>query len=259
MTTIVIKYGGHAMDDEALRLPFAKSVASLVKQGMRIVIVHGGGPHVNKMLQTLNIKSDFVDGLRVTTKETMEVVEMVLLGQVNKAVVSLLQEVGGKAVGISGLDGELFMGHVLNPELGLVGQVDVVNPKVVNTLLDADFIPVIAPAARDKDVVGQNLNVNADTAAGALAGALQADYFVLVSDVPGVLDAEQKLLPELDAEDIAKLKSHGTIYGGMIPKVNSCLYALNAGCKRSLILDGRVNASLERYLLAGEALGTIIK
>ncbi len=256
MSTLVVKYGGHAMDDAALRAPFAKSLVALVEQGMRVVVVHGGGPHVNKMLQRLNIESHFVDGLRVTTAETMEVVEMVLLGQVNKAVVSLIKEAGGNAVGICGIDGGLLQGDVLRAELGLVGEVQKVNDGVVQTLLQGNFIPVIAPVATN--ATGQNLNVNADTAAGAIAGALQADYFVLISDVPGVLDAEKNLLPKLNTADIAKLKAENIIYGGMIPKVDSCLHALQAGCKRALILDGRAEASLERYLLQDEALGTVI-
>ncbi len=244
------------MDDPALRAPFAQSVVNLVRKGMRVVLVHGGGPHVNKMLQRLEIESHFVDGLRVTTAETMDVVEMVLLGQVNKAVVSLMQEAGGNAVGICGIDGMLLQGEVLREELGLVGQVNKVNSAVVEALLQGSFIPVIAPVAKGPQ--GQNLNVNADTAAGAVAGALQADYFVLVSDVPGVLDAEKNLLPQLNTQSIDQLKADGIIYGGMIPKVDSCLHALQAGCKRALILDGRAEASLERYLLQDEALGTVI-
>ncbi len=256
MSTLVVKYGGHAMDDAALRAPFAQSIVALVKKGMRVVIVHGGGPHVNKMLKRLKIESHFVDGLRVTTPETMDVVEMVLLGQVNKSVVSLIKEAGGDAVGICGIDGNLLQGEVERAELGLVGQVHKVNDGVVQALLQAHYIPVIAPVITN--AAGQNLNVNADTAAGAIAGALQADYFVLVSDVPGVLDEDKNLLPALDTVAIAKLKEENVIHGGMIPKVDSCLHALQAGCKRALILDGRAEASLERYLLQDEALGTVI-
>ncbi len=244
------------MDDPALRAPFAQSLVALVKQGMRVVVVHGGGPHVNKMLKRLEIESHFVDGLRVTTAQTMDVVEMVLLGQVNKAVVSLVQDAGGNAVGICGLDGGLLQGTVLREELGLVGEVQKVQEGVLHCLLDGNFIPVVAPVLRGPE--GQNLNVNADTAAGAIAGALQAEYFVLVSDVPGVLDAQKNLLPSLNTASIAKLKQDGVIHGGMIPKVDSCLHALQAGCKRALILDGRAEASLQRYLLQDEALGTVI-
>ncbi len=255
-TTIVIKYGGHAMDDPALRGPFAQSVVALAKQGMRIVLVHGGGPHINTLLQRLHIESHFENGLRVTDAATMEAVEMALCGQVNKAVVTMLQEAGGQAVGICGKDAALFEAEVLRPELGLVGAVHTVNDAIVHCLLQGNFIPVIAPVAYGAH--GQSLNINADTAAGALAGALQADYFVLVSDVPGVLDGEKNLLPKLNTASIAQLKKEEIIHGGMLPKVDSCLHALQAGCKRSLILDGRAQGSLQRYLLEDEALGTVI-
>ncbi len=256
MSTIVIKYGGHAMDDPALRTPFAKSIVALVEQGMHIVLVHGGGPHINALLQRLQIESRFEQGLRVTDAATVEAVEMALCGQVNKAVVTMLQEAGGRAVGICGKDGTLFEADILRPELGFVGAVHTVNEAVVHCLLQGNFIPVIAPVAYGPQ--GQSLNINADTAAGALAGALRADYFVLVSDVPGVLDAEKNLLPNLNTADIARLKTEEVIYGGMLPKVDSCLHALQAGCQRALILDGRAEGSLQRYLLHDEALGTVI-
>ncbi len=259
MSTLVIKYGGHAMDNEELRAPFAKSIVKLVATGMRVVLVHGGGPHISSLLSRLNIESHFVDGLRVTDSASMEAVEMALCGQVNKAVVSLLQSAGGKAVGICGKDGGLFTAKVLRDELGLVGDTPKVNDAVVECLLAGGFTPVVAPvAANVDDMGGAGLNINADTAAGALAGALQADYFVLVSDVPGVLNEEKELLPRLDMASIASLKESGVIYGGMLPKVDSCLFALQAGCKRALILDGRQKSSLERYLLQDEALGTVI-
>ncbi len=259
MSTLVIKYGGHAMDKEELRTPFAKSIVRLVQDGMRVVLVHGGGPHISTLLERLNIESHFEQGLRVTDQASMQAVEMALCGQVNKAVVSLLQTVGGNAVGICGKDGGLFSANILREELGLVGDVPKVNDAVVQCLLSNEFIPVVAPVARNsQDIGGIGLNINADTAAGALAGALQADYFVLVSDVPGVLDKEDTLLPSLNAEDISELKKSEVIYGGMLPKVDACLFALEAGCKRALILDGREKSSLERYLLQAEALGTVI-
>ncbi len=259
MSTLVIKYGGHAMDKEELRAPFAKSIVKLVQDGMRVVLVHGGGPHISALLSRLNIESRFEQGLRVTDNASMEAVEMALCGQVNKAVVSLLQKEGGKAVGICGKDGALFSATILRKELGLVGDVPRVNDALVQCLLDNGFIPVVAPVAGNaEDIGGIGLNINADTAAGALAGALQADYFVLVSDVPGVLDKENKLLTNINAKDIAKLKESEVIYGGMLPKVDACLFALEAGCKRALILDGREKSSLERYLMQSEALGTVI-
>ncbi len=261
---VVIKYGGHAMDDPNLRAPFAKSLVELKEQGMQFALVHGGGPQINNLLTRLQIKSRFEQGLRVTCADTMEVVEMVLCGQVNKAVVTLIQQAGGQAVGICGQDARLFEAKVLKPELGLVGQVHKVNMGIVQTLLNADYMPIIAPVATNMDTTNADskisaLNINADTAAGALAGALQAEYFVLVSDVPGVLDAEQKLLPKLKRADIAALKDAGVISGGMIPKVDACLHALDAGCKKALILDGRAEASLQKYLMHNAPLGTVIE
>ncbi len=257
--TVIIKYGGHAMDDPNLRAPFAKSLVELKEQGMHFALVHGGGPQINSLLERLKIKSRFENGLRVTCAATMEVVELVLCGQVNKAVVSLLQQAGALSVGISGQDARLFEAEVLKPELGLVGQVSAVNVGIVKTLLDANYIPVIAPVAANVDPNAQALNINADTAAGALAGALQAEYFVLVSDVPGVLDVDGKLMPHLQSNDIEALKQKGVISGGMIPKVDACLHALKAGCKKALILDGRAKASLQQYLIYNAPLGTVIE
>ncbi len=257
MSTVVIKYGGHAMDDPALREPFAQSLVELASNGVRLVLVHGGGPQINSLLTRLEIQSHFVDGLRATDAATIEAVEMVLCGQVNKAVVTLIQEAGGSAVGICGKDARLFEANILRPELGFVGHVHSVNTAVIHCLVDGGFIPVIAPVAIGAQ--GESLNINADTAAGALAGALQAEYFVLVSDVPGVLDADKKLLPSLRQQDIDRLKTQGTIYGGMIPKVDACIHALKAGCKKSLILDGRAQSSLKRYLLENAPLGTVIE
>ena len=255
--TVVIKYGGHAMDDTALCAAFAAALGRLAHAGMRLVVVHGGGPQISTLLKRLHIESRFEQGLRVTDAPTMEVVEMVLCGQVNKAVVTEFQRHGVNAVGICGKDAALFQARVLKPELGLVGEVHTVDTGIVRTLLHAAYVPVVAPVAVGED--GASLNINADTAAGALAGALHADYFVLVSDVPGVLDADKKLLPRLDRAGIAALKAEGVIHSGMIPKVDSCLNALNAGCQKALILDGRAEASLERYLQEGAPLGTVVE
>lgn len=255
--TVVVKYGGHAMEDPALRGPFADGLARLAASGMRLVVVHGGGPQISALLKRLNIESRFENGLRVTDDATMEVVEMVLCGQVNKAVSTLFQRHGARAVGISGKDAGLFQARVLNPALGHVGEVHTVNTGVVGALLDAGYLPVVAPVAMGSE--GASLNINADTAAGVMAGALQAEYFVLVSDVPGVLDADKQLIPSLNRADIALLKEQGVIHGGMIPKVDACLNALDAGCRRALILDGRAESSLERYLLQGAPLGTVVE
>ncbi len=261
MTTVVIKYGGHAMDKEDLRNHFAQSLVNLSKgaagKPMRFAIVHGGGPHITGMLQRLHIESRFEQGLRVTDDATMDVVEMVLCGHVNKALVTYIQQAGGSCMGISGKDGALFSARVLRPELGRVGEITHVDTRPVTCLWEGGFTPIIAPVAMGAS--GESLNINADTAAGALAGGLSADYFVLVSDVPGVLNAQGVLLPSLSRTDVDALKADGTIHGGMIPKVDACLHALHAGCHKALILDGRSQASLERYLVDGAPLGTIIQ
>ena len=253
--TVVIKYGGHAMDKDELNAAFADDMAFL-QQSMRLVVVHGGGPQINALLNRLAIESRFEKGLRVTDADTMQAVEMVLCGQVNKTVVSRFLQHGARAAGLSGRDAGLLRARVKDHVLGLVGDVQKVDASVLSCLLDGGFLPVVAPVASGPE--GQALNINADTAAGAVAGALHADYFVLISDVPGVLDADKKLIPSLDRARIAELIEAGVINGGMIPKVQSCLHALDEGCSRALILDGRQPSSLRRYLLDGEPLGTVV-
>ena len=254
--TVVIKYGGHAMDKPELCTAFATDLAQLSAQDMGFVVVHGGGPQISALLKRLNIESRFENGLRVTDEATMAAVEMVLCGQVNKAVVASFAAHGARAAGISGRDGNLLRAVVKNPSLGLVGEVEAVDPALILCLLEGDFVPVVAPVANGPD--GQALNINADTAAGALDGALAADYFILISDVPGVLDAEGRLITSLTRAEIEKLRAEGVITGGMIPKVESCLHALDAGCQRALILDGRSPSSLRRYLLDDAPLGTVV-
>ena len=254
--TVVIKYGGHAMDKPELCTAFATDLAQLSAQDMGFVVVHGGGPQISALLKRLNIESRFENGLRVTDEATMAAVEMVLCGQVNKAVVASFAAHGARAAGISGRDGNLLRAVVKNPALGLVGEVEAVDPALILCLLEGGFVPVVAPVANGPD--GQALNINADTAAGALAGALAADYFILISDVPGVLDAEGRLITALTRAEIEKLRAEGVITGGMIPKVESCLHALDAGCQRALILDGRSPSSLRRYLLDDAPLGTVV-
>ncbi len=207
--TVVIKYGGHAMDKPELSEAFALDLAHLAGQGMRLVVVHGGGPQINALLARLQIESRFVDGLRVTDEAAMQAVEMVLCGQVNKAVVSAFARHGVRAAGVSGRDGALLRARPKNPALGLVGEVTDVNPALPRCLLDAGFVPVVAPVASGPE--GEALNINADTAAGALAGALEAEYFVLISDVPGVLDADGRLIPGLNRTEIARLKEQGVM------------------------------------------------
>lgn len=255
-STVVIKYGGHAMDNPDLSRAFAGDLALLAGQGMRFAVVHGGGPQISALLERLHIESRFADGLRITDAAAMEVVEMVLCGQVNKAVVSQLAARGVAAAGISGRDGGLLRARRKDPALGLVGEVVSVDPALPGCLLDGGFVPVIAPVASGPD--HEALNINADTAAGALAGALHAQYFVLVSDVPGVLDGQGRLIPRLDGARIAALRQSGVISGGMIPKVEACTAALAAGCERALILDGRAPSSLRRFLLEDAPLGTMV-
>ena len=252
----VIKYGGHAMDQPDLASAFARDLALLHKENVRSVLVHGGGPQINSLLSRLGLVSHFVNGLRVTDEQTMEAVEMVLAGTVNKAVVASLIGHGVAACGLSGRDAGLLRADIKDPALGRVGTVNDVDPRVLTCLLDQGFVPVVAPIAQGPDL--QALNVNADTAAGALAGALKAEYFVLISDVPGVLSKEGKLLPSLDRQAIATLIKAGVITGGMIPKVEACLFALAQGAGKALILDGRSPSSLARFLKDGEPLGTLV-
>ena len=244
------------MDKPELSSAFAADLAQLTEQGMGLVVVHGGGPQISALLKRLNIESHFVDGLRVTDAATMEAVEMVLCGQVNKAVVNEFTSQGVRAAGISGRDGGLLRARVKNPALGLVGTVEAVDPPLPRCLLEGGFVPVVAPVASGPD--GEALNINADTAAGALAGAIGAEYFVLISDVPGVLDADGRIISSLNRKEIQKLRETGVITGGMIPKVEACLNALDAGCQRALILDGRSPSSLRRYLLDDAPLGTVV-
>ena len=253
--TVVIKYGGHAMDKPELSEAFATDLAHLAGQGMRLVVVHGGGPQISALLARLRVESRFVDGLRVTDEATMQAVEMVLCGQVNKAVVSGFSRHGVCAAGISGRDGNLLRARRKNPALGLVGEVTEVDPALPRCLLDAGFLPVVAPVASGSD--GEALNINADTAAGALAGALAAEYFVLISDVPGVLNADGRLIPGLERGG-NRPPERGRRDQRHDPKVEACLNALDAGCSRALILDGRAQSSLRRYLLDDAPLGTVV-
>lgn len=252
MKNVVIKYGGHALDDAALSAAFCDDLAALTAD-FRFAVVHGGGPHISGLLQRLKLKSEFVNGLRVTDAPTLEVVEMALCGKVNKAVTRLLLQHGLNACGISGEDGRLFQAELNNPALGRVGDNLTVNPRLPLCLMENGFVPVVAPLALDGE--GLPLNVNADTAAAALAASLKA-IFVLVSDVPGVLDAEGQLLPRLDSRETERLRETGVISGGMIPKTEACLAALENGCPEALILNGGEAGSLKRFLLGNEFPGT---
>ncbi len=254
--TLLIKYGGHAMDKEELSLCFAQSIKKFADLGYRIVLTHGGGPHINAMLEKLNITSHFVNGLRYTDDATMQVVEMVLRGTLNSSLVTLFKEAGLNAVGMSGKDNASIKA-LCNEELGNVGEVQSVDTSLVTCLLENGFLPVIAPIGYDTQT-GKSLNINADTASGALAGALESESFVLVTDVSGVLDKEKNLFKTLNLQQINSLKEDGTIVGGMIPKVDSCLHALYKGCKKAYILDGRESGNIEKLLLNNEDVGTLI-
>ncbi len=253
----VIKYGGHAMEDAELNVCFAQDVAGLMRQDKRIVIVHGGGPMISGMLKRLNIESVFKDGLRVTDAATMQVVEMVLSGAVNKEVVSLFERNGARAVGFSGKDGSCLVAEQISEDYGLVGNVSKVDPTLFTLALNAGYVPVIAPVAVSTS--GSALNVNADSAAGAVAGALRAHCFVLVTDVPGVLNADGQLMPELTRAEVAEHISSGVISGGMIPKVKSCLEAMDRGVGRAMIVDGRKPGNLADCLLNRGGTGTTFK
>ena len=259
--TIVIKYGGNAMIDDALKTSFACDVVLMKLVGMNPVVVHGGGPQISGTLQRVGKQSEFIDGLRVTDDETMEIVEMVLGGLVNKEIVQLINDHGGKAVGLTGKDGQLIKARKINiakhnVDYGHVGEVVAVNSRVVKALERESFIPVIAPIGADED--GASYNINADSVAGALATTLQAEKLILMTNTPGVLDKKGQLLTGLDAKQVADLKADGTIEGGMLPKVDCALAAVQAGVKTSHIIDGRVNNALLLEVLTDQGVGTLI-
>ncbi len=243
----VIKYGGHAMSDPVLNKAFAQNI-SLAREKWDIVIGHGGGPQINALLGKLNIESSFKNGLRITNAEAMKAVEMALCGDVNTWLVSLLCKEHCKAVGLTGKDAcTLLAKKNADTELGFVGEVTQVNPNLCRILLENDHIPVVAPIGYEENTAN-SLNINADTAMGALAGALKADVFILVTDVAGVLDKNKNLLRHLELSQIQALKADETIYGGMLPKIESCEHAIDKGCKAALIFDGKNAANVSVIL-----------
>ena len=258
--TIVIKYGGHAMTELALRRSFATDVVLLKHIGVKPVIVHGGGPQIARTLERLQIESSFVGGLRVTDDATMEVVEMVLGGTVNREIVELVQQAGGRAVGLTGSDGALLRVRektVDGQSLGRVGAVAEVDSSVIEAVASADFIPVVAPIGADAS--GRTYNVNADEAAGAIAGALRAEKLMLLTDVDGVLDGAGRRISQLSSEEVKKHIDEGTIQGGMIPKVQCCMDALTVGVARTHIVDGRVLHALLLEIFTDDAgVGTLL-
>jgi acetylglutamate kinase len=267
---VVIKYGGHAMGDPEAAEDFAEDVVLLEQSGVKPIIVHGGGPQIGRMLDKLGIKSEFQDGLRVTDAATVEVVEMVLAGLINKQIVGWISAEGGKAIGLCGKDGNMVVAEkvtrtLIDPDsniekhidLGFVGEPKQVNREVLDAILKAELIPVIAPVASGAD--NQTYNVNADTFAGAIAGAMKAKRLLLLTDVPGVLDKNKKLLPELTIDQCRHLIADGTITGGMIPKVETCIYALERGVEAVVILNGKVAHATLLELFTDHGAGTLIK
>jgi acetylglutamate kinase len=266
---VVVKYGGHAMGEDEMAKSFARDIVLMEQTAINPVVVHGGGPQIGEMLKRLGIKSEFAGGLRITDEATIEIVEMVLAGSINKQIVGFINGAGGKAVGLCGKDGNMVVARkatrsMVDPDsniekiidLGFVGEPEKVDTMVLEQILGRDLIPVLAPLATSKD--GVTYNVNADTFAGAIAGALKAKRLLLLTDVPGVLDKSKNLIKELSADDARALIADGTISGGMIPKVETCIYALEAGVEGVVILDGKVPHAVLLELLTDHGAGTLM-
>ncbi|MBV5265630.1 acetylglutamate kinase [Pinisolibacter aquiterrae] len=267
--TVVVKFGGHAMGDEALGKAFAEDITLLKLSGLNPVVVHGGGPQINAMLAKLNIKSEFAGGFRITDRATVDIVEMVLAGSINKEIVQTIQEAGGRAIGLTGKDGNMvtvtrLKRTVVDPDsmiekvvdLGFVGEPKEVRTEVLEVLKKSDIIPVLAPVCPGED--GETYNVNADTFAGAIAGALKASRVLFLTDVPGVLDANKQLIKELSRAEAQRLIDEGVITGGMIPKVETCFEALDRGVEAAVILNGKVPHAVLLELFTEHGAGTLI-
>lgn len=266
--TVVVKYGGHAMGDETLSRQFAKDIVLLKQAGVNPIVVHGGGPQIGAMLKRLNIKSEFSNGLRITDKATVDVVEMVLAGSINKQIVTALNQAGGKAVGLSGKDGNLIQARKFTPsgvsdsnieklDLGFVGEPAQINPEILETIIKSDIIPVVAPIGVGAE--GETFNINADTAAGALASAMSAERLLLLTDVRGVLDKSGQLIPQMSLEEARGYMNDGTISGGMIPKLETCITSVEQGVEAVAILDGRVPHVVLLELFTEHGAGTLIQ
>ena len=266
---VVVKYGGHAMGQEHMARDFARDIVLLEQTAINPVVVHGGGPQIEAMLKKLGIKSEFADGLRITDAKTVEVVEMVLAGSINKQIVGYINAAGGKAIGLCGKDGNMVQARkvsrsVVDPnsniekvvDLGFVGEPEKVDLTMLSQVIGREMIPVLAPVATSAN--GGTFNVNADTFAGAIAGALKAKRLLLLTDVPGVLDKSKNLITELSVRDARKLIADGTISGGMIPKVETCIYALDQGVEGVVILDGKVPHAVLLELLTDHGVGTLM-
>ena len=256
---VVIKYGGNAMINESLKKQVMEDIVLLWLIGVKVVLVHGGGPEINDLMNKLGKKAEFVDGLRVTDKETVDIVEMVLAGKVNKSLVNLLQVQGGNVMGVSGVDGRLIEARFKNDKLGYVGEITKVNIEPVEGILEYGYIPVISTIGCDKK--GNKYNINGDTAAAFIAGALKAERLIMMTDIAGVLmdkDDPSTLIPELTVTQAQKLKEEGIIEGGMIPKVDCCVDAIKKGVENVTIMDGRIPHSILMELLTAEGAGTMV-
>lgn len=256
---IVVKYGGNAMTNDALKQAVMSDIVLLSAIGMKIVLVHGGGPEINDMLKRVGKESKFVNGLRYTDEETVEIVQMVLCGKVNKALVDMLYQHKGKALGLCGLDGHMIEAKQLNPDLGYVGEITKIDPTIINDALANGYIPVISTLASSDD--GTVYNINADTAAARIAAEMKAESLFLMTDIVGLLrdkDDESTLIPSVGVSEVPYLKKQGIISGGMIPKIDCCVEAVRRGVKKANIIDGRVPHSILIELLTNEGLGTMI-
>ncbi|MBQ6829667.1 MAG: acetylglutamate kinase [Clostridia bacterium] len=256
---VVVKYGGNAMVNEQLKQQVMEDIVLLWLIGVKVVLIHGGGPEINELMDKLGKKPEFVDGLRVTDKETVDIVQMVLAGKVNKSLVTLLQKKGGHAVGLSGMDGGIIEATVKDERLGYVGRITKVRTKPITDLLEKNYIPVISTVASDHE--GNTYNINGDTAAAYIAGALGAERLIMMTDIAGILrdkDDPETLIPEITVSGAEALKEEGVISGGMIPKVDCCIEALREGVKNVIIMDGRIPHSILMELLTDEGAGTMV-
>lgn len=256
---VVIKYGGNAMINEQLKEQVMEDIVLLHLVGVKVVLVHGGGPEINELMDRLGKKAEFVDGLRVTDKETVDIVQMVLAGRVNKTLVSLIESKGGRAVGLSGIDGRLIEARMKDVRLGYVGAITRINIKPVTDLLEKGYIPVISTVACDRQ--GNTYNINGDTAAAHIAGSLNAERLIMMTDIAGVLrdcNDPSSLIPELTISECHQLQNEGVISGGMIPKIDCCIEALRRGVQNVIIMDGRIPHSILMEILTDEGAGTMV-
>jgi len=256
---VVVKYGGNAMINQTLKEQVMEDIVLLHLVGVKVVLVHGGGPEINELMDKLGKKATFVDGLRVTDKETVDIVQMVLAGKVNKSLVNYLEVNGGKAMGVSGIDGRLIEAEMKDPKLGYVGEITNINIGCIEDLLDNGYIPVISTVGCDKE--GNIYNINGDTAAARIAGALKAERLIMMTDIAGILKDKNDpttLIPKITITEAEVLKQNGVIQGGMIPKVNCCIDAIGHGVKNVIIMDGRIPHSILMEILTDEGAGTMV-